>query len=63
MSFNIGTRVTSTFTGIGVVISEMLPREDGEPDRYQTVDFENPQLGQRPWAIKKLERVGDDDGS
>ena len=60
MSFRIGQRVTSTFTGEGTVESDILPREDTEDDKQQTVAFDSTILGTRPWAIMKLDRVGDE---
>ena len=60
MSFRIGQRVTSHFTGEGTIESDILPREDGECDKYQTVKFDNARLGTRPWAIMKLDRVGEE---
>ncbi len=60
MSFQIGQRVTSHFTGAGTIQSDILPREEGEMDKYQLVEFDNTRLGTRPWAIMKLDRVGDE---
>lgn len=61
MAFEIGQRVTSRFTGDGIIISDMLPRDEAEPNepRVQMVEFESPALGTRPWAIYKLDPVGD----
>jgi hypothetical protein len=60
MSFRIGQRVTSHFTGEGTVESEILPREEQTDEKCQIVQFDSGLLGTRPWAIMKLDRVGDE---
>jgi hypothetical protein len=60
MSFRIGQRVTSHFTGEGTIQSDILPREESTDDKQQIVQFDSTLLGTRPWAIMKLDRVGDE---
>ena len=60
MSFRIGQRVTSSFTGSGTIQSDILPREESTDDKQQIVQFDSALLGTRPWAIMKLDRVGDE---
>ena len=60
MSFRIGQRVTSHFTGEGTIQSDILPREEPTDDKQQIVQFDSVLLGTRPWAIMKLDRVGDE---
>jgi hypothetical protein len=60
MSFRIGQRVTSHFTGEGTIPSDILPREEPADEKCQIVQFDNIVLGTRPWAIMKLDRVGDE---
>jgi hypothetical protein len=60
MSFRIGQRVTSHFTGEGTIASDILPREEQTDEKCQIVQFDNLVLGIRPWAIMKLDRVGDE---
>jgi hypothetical protein len=60
MSFRIGQRVTSHFTGEGTIESDILPREDQSDEKCQIVHFDCPILGTRPWAIMKLDRVGEE---
>jgi hypothetical protein len=60
MSFRIGQRVTSHFTGEGTISSDILPREEQTDEKCQIVQFDNIVLGIRPWPIMKLDRVGDE---
>jgi hypothetical protein len=60
MSFRIGQRVTSHFTGEGTISSDILPREEQTDDNQQIVQFDSGILGTRPWAIMKLDRVGEE---
>ena len=60
MSFRIGQRVTSHFTGEGTIQSDILPREEPTDDKQQIVQFDSTLLGTRPWAIMKLDRIGDE---
>ena len=52
MSFEIGERVTNSFTGPGTVLGPMERDEDGI--LKQRVLFDNPLLGERLAAIRKL---------
>ena len=60
MSFRIGQRVTSHFTGEGTIASDILPREEQTDEKCQIEQFDNIVLGIRPWPIMKLDRVGDE---
>ena len=52
MSFEIGDRVTSQFTGHGTVTGAAFKTYDGE--WAQEVTFDLPSLGARDWLVKKL---------
>ena len=52
MAFEIGQRVTSSWTGPGTVTSEITKDEDRVV--HQGVKFDNPTIGEKIWAIKKL---------
>ena len=41
MSFRIGQRVTSHFTGGGTIQSDILPREEPADDKQQIVQFDS----------------------
>lgn len=61
MSFNIGTRVTSNFTGFGTVTSGIvIDTEEKDGPKCQKVLFDLESLGERLWPICKLERAGED---
>jgi hypothetical protein len=53
MAFEIGQRVTSSFTGPGTVKGGLFRDEYREV--FQKVDFDNPSLGLRDWLVNKLE--------
>lgn len=60
MAFDIGQKVTSSWTGPGIVTGPLV-REKDEDDNgktvltsYQTVRFENPAIGDRSWEVRKL---------
>jgi hypothetical protein len=52
MAFDIGQRVTSRFTGAGIILGEV--KKDVEGVYIQKVLFDNPALGERDWEIGKL---------
>jgi hypothetical protein len=52
MAYEIGERVTNSFTGPGTVTGELV--RDPEFGPTQTVKFDNTSLGERRWAISKL---------
>jgi hypothetical protein len=60
MAFDIGQRVTSSFTGPGTVTGELTKESDtGDNGKvvishFQTVKFDNPVFGERRWELKKL---------
>jgi hypothetical protein len=60
MAFEIGQRVTSSFTGPGTVSGELEKASDtNEKGKivvtgFQVVKFDNPTIGERRWEIKKL---------
>jgi hypothetical protein len=60
MAFDLGQRVTSTFTGPGTVSGELF-KDDG--DAIQYIRFDNPTLGERPWSVKKLTPLDEEVGS
>jgi hypothetical protein len=60
MAFEIGQRVTSSFTGPGTVSGE-LEKDSDTNDKgkivitgFQVVKFDSPMIGERRWEIKKL---------
>lgn len=57
MAFDIGERVTNKFTGPGTVIGEMV--KDAEFGATQLVRFDNAALGERVWAVAKLNPAED----
>ena len=61
MSFRIGQRVTSHFTGEGTITSDIIiDEEEKNGPKCQKVLFDSELLGERLWAIMKLDRVGDE---
>lgn len=69
MAFDIGQKVTSSWTGPGIVTGELVKEQDtdertGKPIvlAYQKIKFDSAMLGERLWEIKKLTPV-DDGGS
>lgn len=60
MAFEIGQRVTSTFTGPGTVTGELSKDSDtGDGGKvvitsFQVIKFDNASIGERRWAISKL---------
>lgn len=52
MAFEIGERVTNSFSGPGTVTGPMTRDEDGEP--YQMVKYDSPLSGERSTRIAKL---------
>lgn len=64
MAFDIGQKVTSNWTGPGIVTGELVKEQEpddrtGKPviTAYQMVRFENPALGERLWEVRKLNSV------
>lgn len=64
MAFDIGQRVTSSWTGPGTVTGELVREQDtdsrtGKPVivSYQTVSFDNAAIGERLWELRKLTPV------
>ena len=60
MSFRIGQRVTSHFTGEGTIISDIVIDEEKNGPKCQKVVFDSGIMGERLWPIMKLDRVGDE---
>jgi hypothetical protein len=56
MAFEIGERVTSSFTGSGTVLGELF-KDEG--DFYQRVNFDLLILGERDYRIDKLQSNSD----
>jgi len=60
MAFDIGQRVTSSWTGPGTVTGELEKDTDTNDNgktqvtAYQRVTFDNPSIGEKRWAIQKL---------
>jgi hypothetical protein len=60
MAFDIGQRVTSSFTGAGTITGELTKTEDKDESGkvsitgYQAVIFDNPTLGEKVWEVRKL---------
>ena len=60
MAFDIGQKVTSSWTGPGIVTGELV-RETETDDKgktvisaYQKVNFDNPAVGEKLWEVRKL---------
>ena len=60
MSFRIGQRVTSHFTGEGTITSDIVIDEEKNGPKCQKVLFDSDIMGERLWPIMKLDRVGDE---
>lgn len=66
MAFDIGQRVTSSFTGPGTVTGELTKDTDTADNgkalitHFQTVLFDNPMYGERRWELKKLYPLSED---
>lgn len=60
MAFDLGQRVTSSWTGPGTVTGELEKESDTSDNgkvqvtAYQRVTFDNPTIGNRRWEIQKL---------
>jgi hypothetical protein len=60
MAFEIGQRVTSSFTGPGTISGELEKDSDtNEKGKiiitgFQVVKFDDPMIGERRWEIKRL---------
>ena len=55
MSFEVGQRVTSRFTGPDTVTGELVKIKTIDDDIcVQTVQFDSPFLGEQTWEVKKL---------
>lgn len=61
MAFDLGQRVSSSFTGIGTVTGELTKDEDKVC--LQEITFDNPALGTRNYEIRKLSPVHEEGGS
>jgi len=65
MAFDIGQRVTSSWTGPGTVTGELEKDADTNDNGktrvtdYQRVTFDNPSIGEKRWAIQKLDPYED----
>lgn len=66
MAFDIGQKVTSSWTGPGIVTGELVKEQDTDDKgktkitSYQMVTFENPLVGEKLWEIRKLTPVEDE---
>jgi len=66
MAFDIGQRVTSSFTGPGTVTGELTKDTDTADNgkalitHFQTVLFDNPTFGEKQWELKKLYPLSED---
>jgi hypothetical protein len=66
MAFDIGQRVTSSWTGPGTVSGELEKETETEDGKtvvtcFQTVTFDGTTIGERRWEIKKLTPLDTDD--
>jgi hypothetical protein len=66
MAFDLGQRVTSTFTGTGTITGDLIKECEIDAGKMtflflQEVTFDNPALGIRAYEIKKLNRVEEDE--
>lgn len=65
MAFDIGQRVTSSWTGPGTVTGELEKESDisdaGTPivTAYQRVAFDNPIIGERRWKVQRMDPYED----
>ena len=64
MAFDMGQKVTSSWTGPGVVTGELVKETDtddrtGKPivTSYQMVRFDSAMIGERLWEVRKLTPV------
>jgi len=63
MAFDIGQKVTSSWTGPGIVTGELVKEQYTDDSgktkvaSYQTVRFDNPVVGEKLWEIRKLTPV------
>jgi hypothetical protein len=66
MAFEIGQRVTSSWSGPGTVSGELEKDSDTLDNGkivvtgFQRVKFDSPMLGERRWEIKKLTPLDDE---
>lgn len=59
MAFDIGERVTSTWTGPGVVVGLLERDEDGVA--IQMINFDSVHLGMDMWEVGKLRPLNSED--
>lgn len=65
MAFDIGQRVTSSWTGPGTVTGELEKDSDTNDNgkvqvvAYQRVTFDNPAIGDKRWPVQKLDTYED----
>lgn len=63
MAFEIGERVVNRFAGNGTIVGELF-KVDADAEgkggtAMQRVAFDNAALGEREWAVSKLEPLTD----
>ena len=58
MAFEVGERITSSFTGPGTVVGP-LERDDDQV-AVQRVRFDNPVFGERLREVRRMESIGDE---